>query len=79
MPAETEAAKEGIDPKKPPQIIEKIVAGKLDKFFADIVLLEQPYVKDDKQKIRDLVAAAAKTATGPLAVSHFARLKVGEG
>lgn len=75
---EKAAAKEGIDPKKPAQIIEKIVAGKLDKVFGEVVLLEQPFVKDDKQKVRDLVAAASKAAGKPLTVAKFSRLKVGE-
>ena len=75
---EAENAKEGIDPKKPPQIQEKIVSGKLDKAFGEIVLLEQPYVKDDKQKVRELVAVGSKAAGAPLTIVRFARLKVGE-
>jgi len=75
---ETAAAKEGVDSKKPANIIEKIIAGKLDKVFAEIVLIEQPFVKDDKQKIRDLVAQAAKAAGGEVKIARFARLKVGE-
>ena len=75
---ETAAAKEGIDPKKPPQIQEKIVAGKLDKVFGEIVLLEQPFVKEEKLKIRDLVANASKTAGAPLTVARFCRLIVGQ-
>ncbi len=75
---ETEAAKEGVDHKKPANIIEKIIAGKLDKVFGEIVLLEQPFVKDDKQKVRDLVAHAAKAAGGEVKIARFARLKVGE-
>ena len=75
---ETATAKEGIDAKKPPQIQEKILAGKLDKVFGEIVLVEQPFIKDDKQKVRELVAAAAKTTGSPLTIARFARLKVGE-
>ena len=37
---------------KPPQIVEKIVEGKLDKFFGDMCLLEQAFVKDPEQKLR---------------------------
>lgn len=75
---ETIAAKEGVDTKKPANIIEKIIAGKLDKVFGEIVLVEQPFVKDDKQKVRDLVAQTAKAAGGEVKVIRFARLKVGE-
>ena len=74
----TEAAKQGMDPKKPPQIQEKIVSGKLDKVFGEIVLLEQPYVKDDKQKVREFVVAGSKAAGATLTIARFARLKVGE-
>lgn len=76
--AETAKAAEGVDTKKPPQIIEKIIAGKLDKVFAEIVLLEQPFVKEEKQKVRDLVAVASKAAKTDVTIARFARLKVGE-
>lgn len=71
-------AKEGIDAKKPPQIVEKIVAGKLDKYFAEVVLPEQPFVKDNNIKVQDLVTQAAKTAGAELKITRFARFKVGE-
>jgi len=63
---------------KPANIVEKIVAGKLDKFFADNVLLEQPFVKDESKRIRDLVAETGKAVAAPLSVIAFARFKVGE-
>jgi len=72
-------AAEGIDPKKPPQIIEKIVAGKLEKFFGDQCLVDQPFVKDEKMKVRELVAQTAKASGAPLKIVRFARFKVGEG
>src|SRR5512139_2677755 len=43
------------DMKKPPEIMEKIVAGKLGKFFEEVCLLDQPYIRDDKLKVRDLL------------------------
>lgn len=78
MAREQAAAAEGVDQKKPPQIIEKIISGKLDKVLGEIVLLEQPFIKEEKQKIKDLVAAASKATGAPLTVARFARLKVGE-
>ena len=63
---------------KPANIVEKIVSGKLDKFFADNVLLEQPFVKDESKRIRDLVAETGKAVAAPLSVIAFARFKVGE-
>ncbi len=63
---------------KPANIVEKIVTGKLDKFFADNVLLEQPFVKDENKRISDLVAETSKAVAAPLSVIAFARFKVGE-
>ncbi len=63
---------------KPANMVEKIVAGKLEKFFADNVLLEQPFVKDENKRIRDLVAETGKAVAAPLNVIAFARFKVGE-
>jgi len=44
-------AKEG----KPEAIIEKIITGKLDKYFEEICLLEQEYIKDDEKKVKDIL------------------------
>ena len=63
---------------KPANLVEKIVSGKMDKFFADNVLLEQPFVKDESKRIRDLVAETGKAVAAPLTVVGFARFKVGE-
>ncbi len=63
---------------KPPAIVEKIVAGKLEKFFSDQVLLDQPFVKDESRRIRDLLADAGKASSATLRVVEFARFKVGE-
>jgi elongation factor Ts len=65
---------------KPPQVIEKIVEGKLGSFYEQVALLEQPFVRDDKSKtkVRALVDATARAVGAPLAITRFARLKVGE-
>jgi len=54
---------------KPPQIAEKIVAGKMKKFLAANALLEQPFVRDDKKKVKEILGGATVTA--------FARFAVG--
>lgn len=72
--AEEQVAAEG----KPEAIRPKIVEGKVKKFVAERALLSQPFVKDESQVVGDLVAAAAKTAGGPITVKRFARFKVGE-
>ncbi|MCL5946254.1 MAG: translation elongation factor Ts [Planctomycetes bacterium] len=74
---ERELAAESIK-NKPAAIIEKIVSGKLDKFFADNVLLEQPFVKDENLRIRDLLAQSGKAVAATLRLVAFARFKVGE-
>jgi elongation factor Ts len=74
---EKTAAAEGITG-KPPQIVEKIVAGKLEKYFQDVTLVDQPFIKEEKKRIRDLLAETGKVAGGTLTVAKFARFKVGE-
>jgi len=58
---------------KPAQIIEKIVAGKLDRWYAEVVLLDQPFVKDDKHSVGQVLANAAAGLT----VTQFHRFQVG--
>ena len=63
------------DPKnanKPQEILEKIVAGKLGKFYQDNCLLDQPFVKDDSQKVSQVIGSK-------FAVARFARFEMGEG
>ena len=62
---------------KPPQIIEKIVEGKLGKFFAENCLLEQPFVKDDSKSVGEVLADAAKQAGGEATIKEFVRFEVG--
>ncbi len=65
--------------KKPENIWDKIMAGKLEKFYESACLVDQVWVKDDKKKIKDLIAETAKKVGAELTVRRFARLKVGEG
>jgi elongation factor Ts len=68
------------DPKlasKPAPVVEKILVGKLDKFFAGKALLEQPWIHDDKVPVKAVVEAAAKKAGGALKVVRFVFFKVG--
>ena len=68
------------DQKKPPQVLDKIVEGKLEKFFSEQCLLEQPFVKDasGKSKVRDLVDSVNAKTQERVVVKKFARFKVGE-
>ena len=58
---------------KPPQIVEKIVSGKLDRWYGEVALLEQPFVKDDKLAVKAVLQAAVPNLT----VSKFVRYSVG--
>ncbi len=64
---------------KPDKIIDRIAEGKLEKFFADVCIVEQPFIKDPDRKVRELLAAVSKEAGAPLSVARFARFQVGEG
>ena len=66
------------DSKKPADIMEKIITGKLEKYFQEVCLLEQAYVKDPDKKISQLVAEAIAKVGENIQVRRFARFKVGE-
>jgi elongation factor Ts len=61
------------------EIIEKMVDGRLRKFYEEVVLLEQIFVVDQKTKISRVVEEAGETAGAPIRVSGFARFALGEG
>jgi elongation factor Ts len=61
------------------EIIEKMVDGRLRKFYEEVVLLEQIFVVDQKTKISLVVEQAAKAAGGPIRVASFVRFSLGEG
>ncbi len=63
---------------KPPEIIEKIVEGKLNKWFEEHCLLEQPYVKDDSISVADLINRAVGALGENIRVRRFTRYALGE-
>jgi translation elongation factor EF-Ts len=69
------------DQKKPAQVLDKIIEGKLEKFFTEQCLLEQPFVKDasGKTKVRELVDGVNAKTGERIVVKRFARFQVGEG
>lgn len=66
------------DSKKPPQIVEKIIEGKLSKFFEEVCLLEQPFIRDDKTRVKDLLTAFIAKFKENTKVSRFARFEIGK-
>ena len=64
------------DSKKPAEIVEKIVQGKLSKFYEEVCLLEQPYIRDDKQKVKALITAFIAKFKENTRVSRFTRYEI---
>ena len=62
---------------KPANIIDKIVEGKMKKFYTDNCLLEQPFVKDDSKSVEQVLNEAAQKADGQAKIKRFVRFEVG--
>src|ERR1022692_1517472 len=63
---------------KPAPVVEKIVAGKMEKFYEEVCLLDQPFIKDQTISISQLIAAKVGKLGENIAVRRFARFKVGD-
>jgi elongation factor Ts len=63
---------------KPAQVIEKMVGGKVEKFFADVCLLEQPFIKDPDKQVGRLISDAVAKLGENVVVRRFARFQLGE-
>ena len=70
----TQAAATG----KPPQVVEKIVEGKMSKFYEEVCLYEQPFIKDQTVSISQLIATKIGKLGENISVRRFARFKVGD-
>jgi len=68
------------DQKKPPQVVDKIVEGKLEKFFAESCLLEQPFIRDasGKTRMKEMVDQATAKMGERIVIKRIARFQVGE-
>lgn len=84
IPADVLAAKQAefmaemANSDKPADIVERIVAGKADKYFQEALLLEQPFIKDPSVTIGDLITQSIAKLGENIKVRRFARLEVGE-
>jgi elongation factor Ts len=65
------------DSGKPENVIEKIVEGKLSKFYSDVCLLEQEYIKENKVIIKDLIKGKIATFGENIEVGRFSRFQIG--
>ena len=65
--------------KKPEALLEKIAQGKVDKFFKEVCLLEQPFVKDDKKSVQEMMNEQVGKIGENVQIRRFARFVLGEG
>jgi elongation factor Ts len=70
-------AEQMVNSGKPAQVVEKIVEGKLDKWFTEVCLLEQPFIKDPDRKVQDLLTDTVASLGENIRVTRFARLEIG--
>jgi elongation factor Ts len=67
------------DQKKPEAILEKIATGKVEKYYEQFCLLDQPFVKEDKKKVSEIITDAVAKIGENIQVRRFARFVLGEG
>lgn len=82
-PAQDEAEraalrKEALEEGKPEHIVDRMVEGRMGKFYAEICLLEQPYVKDDDKTVEELIKESIATIGENIQIGGFHRLAIGE-
>jgi elongation factor Ts len=63
---------------KPEKIVDKIVEGRISKFYERICLMEQPYIRDDKMKVKDLFTQAIAKIGENIKITRFARFSLGD-
>lgn len=63
---------------KPEAVVEKVIAGRITKFYEELVLMEQPFIKDEKVKIKAMLTEAIRMTGENIIVRRFARYELGE-
>jgi len=71
--------RQALDSGKPEKVVEKIVEGKLERFYSEICLLEQAFIKDPDRKVSDVIQEAIARLGENIQVRRFARYQVSEG
>ena len=77
--ARAQAKNEPKNANKPDQVIDKIVEGRLNKFYEEFVLLDQPFIKDPATTVGELVTEKIAKTGEKITIRRFARYKMGEG
>jgi elongation factor Ts len=70
-------AKQAAESGKPEKVLEKIVEGRINKFYAEVALIEQPFVKDPDLTVQQRLAQVGKTLGAEIAVTGFVRFRLG--
>jgi elongation factor Ts len=70
---------QALDSGKPERIVDKIVEGKMERFYSEVCLLEQPFIKDPDRKVSDIINDAIARLGENIQVRRFARYHLGEG
>ncbi len=71
--------RQAVESGKPEKVIEKIVEGKMERFYSEVCLLEQAFIKDPDRKVSDIITDAITRMGEKIAVRRFARYHLGEG
>jgi len=69
---------QALNEKKPAAVVEKIVAGRVEKMYQEVVLLEQPFIKDNSKTVTEILKEASERLHAPLSVKEFVRFQLGE-
>ncbi len=64
---------------KPERVVDRMVEGRMDKFFQEICLLEQAFIREPERKVKDLITEAVTRTGENITVGRFARFEIGEG
>ena len=70
--------RQALDSGKPEKVVDKIVEGKIDRFYSEVCLLEQPFIKDPDRKVGELIQEAIAKLNENVQVRRFARYHIGE-
>jgi elongation factor Ts len=70
---------QALDSGKPEKIVDKIIEGKMERFYSEVCLLEQPFIKDPDRKVSDIINDAIARLGENIQVRRFARYQLGEG